>query len=114
MYLLTHDGENVGTTQLERGDPLTLSASGVFNNLGGSKALAAWIKSIGGEEDNGVVFAVLNDTFTLLDQAGNTVEFAEGHLMAVPEDGEAFLDISGFSEAYYTVHFSEHISAMKK
>lgn len=112
MYTLTHEGEKVGTTKLERGDPSILSVSGLFENIGGASALAGWIKSIGGAEDGGVVFIVLNDDFILVDQAGAAVKFKEGNLIAVPDDDEAYLDISGISGEDYRTHFAEHISAM--
>jgi len=86
--------------------------AGVFNNVGGSKALAGWIKSIGGQEDDGVVFAVLNQDFSVTDQNGNVIKFDEGHIIAVPAEDEAFLDIGGLSEADYNTYFADHISAM--
>ena len=112
MFTLTHDGENVGATKLERGDPSSRTVSGAFNNMGGAKALAAWIKSMGGEEDEGVVFITLNKGFSLLDQAGKVVEFQDGNLISIPEDDEVFLDITGLSEEDYKTYFAEHISAM--
>ena len=112
MYTLSHDGEKVGTTKLERGDPSTHAVSGVFNNIGGAKALAGWIKSIGGEEDDGVVFIVLNKDFSLVDQAGEVVKFEEGNLIVVSEEDEVFLDIAGLSEEDYKAYFGEHIAAM--
>ncbi|MFT7561390.1 MAG: hypothetical protein ACI93R_003316 [Flavobacteriales bacterium] len=112
MYILSHDGEQVGTTKLERGDPSMHEVSGVFHNVGGSKALAGWIKSVGGEEDGGVVFVVLNEDFTVVDQAGVEIKFQEASLISVPEDDEAFLDITGVSEEDYKTHFSGHISAV--
>lgn len=112
MYTLTHEGDKVGTTKLERGDPTIHAVSGLFDNVGGAKALAGWIKSIGGEEDNGVVFIVLNDAFTLVDHAGNTITFAEGNLIAVPGEDEAFLDITGLSAEDYHTYFAKHVSAM--
>lgn len=113
MYTLTHVGESIGTTKFERGDPSAFSVSGAFNNIGGSKVIAAWIKSIGGEEDDGVVFIALKEDFTLLDQDGRAIEFAEGHLFAVPEEDEAFVDITSLSEEDYKAHFAAHISAME-
>ena len=112
MYTLNHDGEKVGSTQLERGDPETHSVSGVFNNLGGSKALTGWIKSIGGAEDDGVVFVVLNNDFELINEAGEVVKFEEGNLIAVPEEDEVYLDITGLSKEDYKTYFAEHLSAM--
>ena len=112
MYTLTHEGEKVGTTKLERGDPSTRAVSGVFNNIGGAKPLAGWIKSIGGEEDAGVVFVVLNKDFCLLDQDDNVVDFADATLIAVPEGDEVFLDITDLTDDVYKTFFSEHIAAM--
>lgn len=112
MYTLTHEGDKVGTTNLERGDPSIFAVSGSFDNVGGASALAGWLKSIGGEEDKGVVFIALNNDFELLDANGNTIKFDEGHLIAVPADDEVFLDISGLSEEIYKTYFADHISAM--
>ncbi|MCW8933621.1 MAG: hypothetical protein OQK98_02750 [Gammaproteobacteria bacterium] len=113
MFTLTHDGDDIGFSRLERGDPSSHTVSGVFNNMGGAKALAGWIKSIGGEEDEGVVFVTLNKGFTLLDQTGKVIEFQDGNLISIPEDDEVFLDITGISEEVYKTYFAEHISAME-
>jgi len=113
MFTLNHDGDIVGSTKLERGDPSARTVSGEFNNMGGAKALAAWIKSIGGEEDEGVVFVTLNKDFSLLDDDGNMVEFEDGNLISIPGDDEVFLDITGLSEEVYKTYFAEHISAME-
>jgi hypothetical protein len=113
MFTLTHEGENVGTTKLEGGDPSTQEVSGVFYNVGGGVALAGWLKSIGGHEDEGVVFIVLNNDFTLIDADGTAIAFTEGNLIAIPDDDEAYLDINGLSEEDYTTYFAEHISAME-
>jgi hypothetical protein len=113
MFTLTHEGENVGTSKLEGGDPSTQEVSGVFYNVGGGVALAGWIKSVGGQEDEGVVFIVLNKDFTLLDGDGAAMAFTEGNLIAIPDDDEAYLDISGLSGEDYTKYFSNHISAME-
>lgn len=110
MYILTHEGEKIGTTKLERGDPSKCAVSGVFNNIGGAKALAGWIKSIGGEEDGGVVFIELNKEFRLVDQDENVIDFSDATLIAVPEDDEVFLDITGLSEEVYKSFFAEHLS----
>lgn len=114
MYTLTHENEAIGISKLERGDPSARSVSGVFNNMGGSKAIAGWIKSIGGEEDEGVVFIELNNDFSLLDQEGNAVEFSGGNLISIPEEDEVYLDITGLSDEVYKVYFAEHIAAMEK
>lgn len=112
MYTLTHAGESIGTTNFERGDPSALSVAGAFNNVGGPKAMAAWIKSIGGEEDSGVVFVALQEDFALFDQDGNAIEYAEGHLIAVPDDDEVFVEITSQNEEDYKTYFSAHLSAM--
>lgn len=112
MYSLTHEGELVGNCKLERGDPSIRAVSGVFHNMGGSKALASWIQSIGGSEDEGVVFITLNKDFSLCDQEGNVFQFQEGSLISVPGDDEAYLDITGLSEDVYKTYFSEHIKAI--
>jgi len=112
MYTLSHAGEAIGITKLERGDPTTHAVSGEFMNMGGSKALAAWIKSIGGEEDDGVVFIALNEDFTLLDEEGKPIKFLEGNLISVPEEDEVFIDITCLNEEEYKTNFAEHVSAM--
>ena len=112
MYTLNHDGERVGTTKLERGDPAELSVSGAFDNVGGAVAMAGWIKSVGGQEDDGVVFITLNEDFALIDQEGNEVRFSEGHLISVPQEHEVYLDITASSEEDYKTYFAEHVSAM--
>lgn len=113
MFTLIHDGEGVGTTQLERGDPSIQSVSGLFNNIGGSKALSGWIRSIDGKEDDGVVYIELNKDFSLVDEAGKAITFEGGTLIAVPADDEVYLDISGVSEEDYKAHFEKHLSAME-
>ncbi len=114
MYTLTHEGENVGRTKLERGDPTTYSVSGAFENIGGAAALAAWLISIGAEQDDGVVFVDLNPSFTLVNPLGEVLKFDSGSLIAVPGEDEAFLDIVGLSEADYKAHFPQHIAALAK
>lgn len=111
MYTLTHEGEKVGTTRLERGDPSNHTVSGLFHNIGGAKALAGWIKSINGKEDDGVVFLTLGDDFTLTNEAEDTIPLVDAHLIAVPADDEVYLDISGLSEDDYRRYFAEHLSA---
>ena len=113
MYTLTHEDETIGSSKLERGDPSENSVSGVFNNIGGSKALASWIKSIGGEEDEGVVFIELNKDFRLLDQADKAVEFQGGNLISIPEEDEVYLYITGLSDDVYKGYFAKHITAME-
>jgi len=112
MYTLTHEGENVGHSKLERGDPSIHSVSGIFNNMGGSVALAAWIKSIGGKEDEGVIFIELNKDFSLIDDAGRVVDFQGGNLISIPDEDEVYLDITGVSDDDYKAYFAGHISAM--
>lgn len=114
MYTLTHEGEPIGFSHLERGDPSSRTVSGIFNNMGGSRALAGWIKSIGGDEDDGVVFIELNRDFSLLDKEGNTVKFEGGNLISVPDEEEVYLDITGLSDEVYKTYFAGHISAMEK
>lgn len=113
MYTLTHEGENIGFSKLERGDPTVNAVSGIFHNVGGSKALAGWIKSIGGEEEEGVVFIELNKDFSLSDEAGKTVEFLAGSLISIPEEDEVYLDITDLSDDVYKAYFEGHITAME-
>ena len=112
MYTLDHEGENVGHSKLERGDPSIRSVSGVFSNMGGAVALAAWIKSIGGNEDDGVVFIELNNDFSLVDDSGNTIKFQSGNLISIPVEDEVYLDITGISDDDYKEFFAGHITAM--
>lgn len=114
MYTLTHEGDHVGVSKLESGDPAINSVSGLFNNMGGSIAMAGWLKSIGGQEDDGVVFIELNNDFSLLDESGQKLEFAGGSLISIPGDDEVYLDITGLSDEVYTTYFSAHITAMQK
>ena len=111
MYKLIHKGDSIGNSLLERGDPEAFTASGVFNNMGGAKALSGWIKSVGGEEDKGVVFIELNEDFELVGEDGNKLNFSDAHLIAVPDEDETYLDIS-LSKEDYNTHFAEHISAL--
>ena len=112
MYTLTHEGDKIGTTRLERGDPSVHAVSGEFVNVGGAGALAGWIKSIGGQVDDGVVFVPLNDDFELLDQEDKPIRFTEASLIAIPADDEAYLDVTGISAEDYKAYFAGHIAAM--
>lgn len=112
MYTLTHEGDKIGTTKLERGDPSIHAVAGEFINVGGAKALAGWIKSIGGQEDDGVVFVALNDDFSLLDQEDKPIRFAEASLISIPNDDEAYLDVTGIPEEDYKAYFAGHVAAM--
>lgn len=114
MYTLTHEGEGIGFTQFESGDPTELSVSGAFINVGGAKAISGWMKSIGGKEDDGVVFISLNNDFALLNNDGVGIDFAEGHLIAVVADDEVFLEITCRTEDDYKANFSAHMSAMEQ
>lgn len=113
MFTLIHEEEPIGITKLERGDPSALTVAGAFENIGGAKALAGWIQSVGGLEDEGVVYIALDDTFALLDPNGEAVKFTEGHLIAVPSEDEAFLDLAGLSIQDYQTYFAKHITAMR-
>ena len=112
MFNLLHTGESIGKSRLESGDPVARSASGVFLNVGGAKAIAGWMKSVGGSEDGGAVYIVMNDDFSLQDKEGKAVAFTEGTLMSVPEGDEAFVEFTGISEADYRTLFSSHLAAL--
>lgn len=112
MYTLNHEGEKVGVSKLESGDPSIFSVSGIFNNIGGAKPLAAWIKSIGGAEDDGVVFIALNEAFNVVNSDGHSISFQEGNLIAIPNDDEVYLDLTGVSEEDYAANFSSHLNAL--
>ena len=111
-FTLLHAGEHIGTTRLESGDPEAGSVSGLFANVGGATALSRWLTSVGGAEDEGVFFIALNADFELLNSDGETLDFGEGTLIAVPDEGEAYVEFSGFSAADYGAHFSHHIAAL--
>lgn len=113
MYSVIHKGDNIGKSNLESGDPEGLTVSGVFHNVGGAKPLAGWIKSVGGEEDKGVVFIALNEDFMIVDQKGTDITYTEAHLIAVPDDDEAYLDLT-LTKNDYGKFFSEHIDALDK
>lgn len=110
MFVLSHQGDSVGTTRLESGDPSIHSVSGVFENMGGVKALAKWIESIGGEEDNGVIYINLNEDFILSGAMGKSVEYIEATLIAVPADDEAYLDVS-LTPENFQAYFPDHLAA---
>ena len=112
MYTITHEGENVGHSELERGDPTIHAVSGLFSNMGGAIALAAWIKSIGGKEEDRVVFIELDKNFNLHDEKGKIIEFQGGNLISRPDEDEVFLDITGISDEDYKTYFEGHIKAM--
>ena len=111
MFNLFHCDESVGRSALESGDPDLRSASGVFINVGNAKALAGWIKSIGGSEDNGAVHITLDDDFELRDSEGKRIQYTDATLISVPEEDEAFLEVTGLAEQDYQDHFSGHIAA---
>lgn len=114
MYTLKHDGERVGKSNLESGDPAILAVSGKFHNVGGAKPIAAWIKSIGGTEDDGVVFVNLSDAFRVESEEGAAIQFQEGSLIAIPADDEVYLDLTGVSESDYSNYFAAHVSALDR
>ncbi|MCG8672622.1 MAG: hypothetical protein MI867_24685 [Pseudomonadales bacterium] len=111
MFILSHEGDKVGTTMLESGDPTLFAVSGAFNNIGGAKAIAGWMKSIGGSEDDGVVFIGLDENFCLEDSEDNQLKFEEATLIAIPADDEVFLDVKGMSADDYEKYFTKHIQA---
>ena len=111
MFSVMHNGDVLGTTNLESGDPAELTVSGIFHNVGGPIGLAAWIKGNGGEEDKGAIYVTLNNDFSLLSSDGDTISFKEGTLIAVPDEDEAFLEISGLKQEDYKKYFPEHVAA---
>ena len=108
MFILNHEGEKIGTTMLERGEPSDRAVSGQFFNLGGAMAIAGWIKSIGGQEDNGVIFITLNEDFELIEKSGQVITFEQAHLISVPDEEEVYLDVSGVAEQAYDQFFANH------
>ncbi|HEY7773434.1 MAG TPA: hypothetical protein VIC26_09635 [Marinagarivorans sp.] len=112
MFKILHEGEALGTTLFESGDPEVYSVSGAFNNLGGAIALSAWIVSNGGAEDGEVVYRELDAKFTVTTADGVALDFVEGTLIAVPNEGEAFVEIVIRDQSDYQQHFPEHVSAV--
>ena len=111
-FTLLHDGERIGTSNLERGDPAERSASGVFYNIGGARALAGWMRSIGGAEEDGVTYVAIGAEFELQAGDGQTVDCDEGTLIAVPETDETFLEFTDIPEQSYRANFADHIAAL--
>ena len=111
MFKILHESEPLGTTLFESGDPEARTVSGAFNNLGGAIALSAWIASNGGTEDGEAVFIVLNDAFSVTTADGVALDIKEGTLIAVPDEGEAYIEIMLNDEQDYQQYFPEHISA---
>lgn len=112
MFFVNHEGDTIGTSALESGDPEQLSVSGVITNMGGAKALAAWMKSIGAQEEDGATFIALNKDFTLVGSEGEEIAFSEGTLIAVPETEETFVELLGISDEDYAKHFPKHIESV--
>ncbi|MAD45892.1 MAG: hypothetical protein CMI02_07035 [Oceanospirillaceae bacterium] len=114
MFTLTHEGDVIGTSQLESGDPTAMSVSGLFNNVGGADTLAAWMRSIGAKEEDNITFITLDEPFQLQDAYGTVINFKEGSLIAIPDDEEVFLEVEGLSPMDYQTHFRSHILAFHK
>ncbi|MDK2776306.1 MAG: hypothetical protein KYX62_01430 [Pseudomonadota bacterium] len=112
MFTLTHEGDVIGTSRLERGDPAVFSVSGIFNNVGGPETLAAWMRSINGKEEDNIVYIDLQAPFKLVDAYGDTLTFSAGTLIAIPDEEEAFLDIEGLTEEDYRTHFRRHLAEL--
>jgi len=110
-FRITHEGDTIGSTLFEGGDPDSRSVSGRVYNMGGAEALASWIRSIGGAEDDGAVYIELNTDFRIEDGEGNDIPFDEATLISVPSDGEAFIDVSGISGDQYSSLFAHHVDA---
>ena len=112
MFFISHDGDTIGTSALESGDPEQMSVSGVFANMGGAKALSGWIKSIGGQEEDGATFVALDKSFALFDAEGTVLEFSEGTLIAVPETDETYIEFVGISNENYQKYFPKHLASI--
>lgn len=110
-FRITHEGDLIGSTHFEGGDPDSRGVSGVVHNRAGAKALAGWIMSIGGAEDDGAVYIELGAAFLIQDDAGNSMPFDEATLIALPEDGEAYIDVTGIPGEIYHAHFMHHVQA---
>jgi len=110
-YRIRHDGDVVGITHFEGGDPDTRGVSGVVHNQAGAKALAMWIMSIGGAEDAGAVYIELGDAFAIEDEAGDALTFDEATLIALPGEEEAYIDVAGVPDDSYRERFMHHLQA---
>jgi hypothetical protein len=114
MFKLLHSGESVGQSMLESGDPEAYSVSGLFLNAAGAKALAGWIRSVGGSEEEGAVYIELNEDFDVQDGEGQSIPFAAGTLISVPAEEEAFVELTGIPPENYVSHFKGHIAAISE
>ena len=112
MYYLKYNGESIGSSHLENGDPDIFSVSGSFTNVGGPATLAKWLKHLGGSEENGTAHFVLNEYFSLATVEDQEIGYSEATLIATPESNEAYLDITGIPEEDYKTYFARHIEAL--
>jgi len=110
-FTLTHEGDVIGTSKLESGDPSVLSVSGLFQNVGGADTLAAWMRSVGAKEEDNITFMTLEGPFQLQDDYGKVIEFTSGSLISVPADEEVYLELEGISPLDYQSYFRNHILA---
>lgn len=110
-FRIRHEGDLIGSTLFEGGDPDSRGVSGALHNAAGAKALAGWILSIGGAEEDGAVFIELGADFLIQDDAGNAIPFAEATLIALPAEDEAYIDVLGIPSDDYHAHFMHHVEA---
>jgi hypothetical protein len=111
-FRITHEGDTIGTTLFEGGDPDARGVSGQLHNPAGSRALAGWILSIGGSEDDGAVFVEMDSNFRIQDGEGTDIPFGEATLIALPGEDEAYIDVSGIPEERYYALFMHHVTAV--
>lgn len=113
MYYLKYSGESIGSSHLENGDPEINSVSGGFTNVGGPGTLAKWLKHLGGKEENGTAYFVLNEHFSLTTLEDQEINYSEATLIAIPESSEAYLDVTGIPEDDYKTYFPKHIAELE-
>jgi hypothetical protein len=113
MFYLKFNGESIGSSNLENGDPEKFSVSGDFANVGGPETLAKWLKHLGGTEEKGITHFVLDERFLLATEDDQEIGYAEATLIAVQETNEAFIDVTGIPEEDYKACFAKHIRALQ-
>ncbi len=111
MYYVKFDGERIGSSYLENGDPEIFSVSGSFTNVGGAEALAKWLKHLGGTEEEGTTHLVLNEKFSMETAEEENISYTEATLIAIPDSDEAYIDVTGVPEESYRAIFAKLVDA---
>lgn len=111
MFTLHHQGEALGTSNLGQAEPEARSVSGVFDNMGGPIALAGWIMAQGGTEDGDVVYLALGEDFKIT-KGETPIQYDEAVLIAVPDESEAYLEITFHHADEYQQFFMSYALAV--